>query len=85
MACAQTKQQEYKEKGDDFMATKYASFLSDEERSVAKEEGIEEGINEGMNLAREIIKLLKADVPVAEIASRCRVTTREVEEFRVAL
>jgi len=75
IACAQTKQQEYKEKGDDFMATKYASFITDEEKSAAQKEG--------MALARTIIRLLKENVPVDEIANKYQLSAWEVEEFRV--
>ena len=105
MACAQTKQQEYKEKGDDYMAKVYTSFLTDEERIAAEEKGelrgrlegkIEgklegkmegkiEGKIEGKALAIEIFRLLKAGIPVPEIARKCNVTPSEVEEFRIVL
>ena len=77
IACAKTKQQEYKEKGDDFMATQYATFITEEEKQAAEKRGME--------LAREIIRLLKENVPVNEIAKQCQVTTREVESFKVAI
>jgi len=81
LACAKTKQQEYKEKGDDFMATQYATYLTDEERVAAKEEGE----NTAFGLAVEIISMLKAGVPTSEIAEKCRVKPRVVEELRIAL
>jgi len=81
LACALTKQQEYKEKGDDSMATQYATFLSEEERIAA----LEEGEKSGLSLAKEIMKMLKDGVPTPEIAKKCRMTIREVEEFKVAM
>ena len=81
LACAQTKQQEYQEKGDDLMATQYATFLTEEERIAAKEEGE----NTAFNVAVEIINMLKAGVPTAEIAEKCRVRPRVVEELKIAL
>ena len=77
LACALTKQQEYKEKGDDSMATQYATFLSEEERIAA----LEEGERSGLSLAKEIMKMLREGIPAPEIAKKCRMTTREVEEF----
>ena len=77
IACALTKQQEYKEKGDDFMATQYATFLSEEERIAAEEKG--------MAIACEIVKLLKENVPVNEIARKLQVSTRKVENLKIAL
>ena len=85
MACAQTKQQEYEEKGDEFMATKYVSFLSDEERIAAILKGKREGKLEGLSLAWEIINLLKSNTPVSEIADRYMVSTSDVEKFKTAL
>ena len=81
LACALTKQQEYNEKGDDFMATQYATFLSEEERVAA----LEEGAKSGFSLAVEIMKLLKDGVPTSEIARKCQVSAREVEELKIAL
>ena len=74
VACALTKQQEYKEKGDDFMAIQYATFLSEEERVAEKAKG--------MTIAREIYKLLIKDVPLNEIASMYQLSIEEVEEFK---
>ena len=81
LACARTKQQEYKEKGDEFMATKYASFLTDEERIAAEDRGKELGLD----IAQEILQLLYANVPVPEIAKRCQVHPKKVEEYQVLL
>ena len=81
LACARTKQQEYKEKGDDSMATQYATFLSEKERIAA----LEEGAKSGFSLALEVMKLIKDGVPTSEIAKQCRLTTREVEDFKVAM
>jgi len=81
LACARTKQQEYKEKGDDSMATQYATFLSEEERIAA----LEEGAKSGFSLALEVMKLIKDGVPTSEIAKQCRLTIREVEDFKVAM
>lgn len=75
IACAKTKQQEYKKKGDDFMATQYASFITEEERQAAKESGID--------IATEIIRLLKEGVSVAEIAKQLQVPTRRVESLKL--
>jgi len=74
MACALTKQQEYKEKGDDFMAIKYATFLSEEERVAAEVKG--------RSVAREIYRLLMNDVPIKEIANMYQLSIEEVEEFK---
>jgi len=74
IACALTKQQEYKEKGDDFMATQYATFLSEEERIAAEVKG--------MTVAREIYRLLMKNVPIAEIANMYQISVEAVEEFR---
>ena len=73
LACARTKQQEYKEKGDEFMATQYATFLTEEERLYEREQTLE--------LARKIVQMLDENVPIPEIAKACRVTTRVVESF----
>ena len=81
MACAKTKQQEYIEKGDKFMATKYVSYLSDEERVAA----MSKGKLEGLNLAWEIINMLKLNIPISEIADKYRVSTTDVERFKTAL
>ena len=56
------------------MATR-PSFITDEEKSAAQKEG--------MALARTIIRLLKENVPVDEIANKYQLSTWEVEEFRV--
>jgi len=77
LACAQTKQQEYQEKGDDLMAIQYATYLLEEERIAAQEKG--------MAIACEIVKLLRENVPVNEIAKIFQVSTREVEKLKVAL
>ena len=74
IACALTKQQEYKEKGDDFMAIQYATFLSEEERVAEKAKG--------MTIARDIYRLLMQNVPMSEIANRYQLSVEEVEEFR---
>jgi len=80
-ACAKTKQQEYIEQGDEFMATKYVSYLSDEERVAA----MSKGKLEGLNLAWEIINMLKLNIPISEIADKYRVSTTDVERFKTAL
>ena len=59
------------------MATKYVTYITEEERIAAEEKGL--------NRALEIIELLKEGVSVAEIASRFKVSTSHVELFRVAL
>ena len=81
LACALTKQQEYKEKGDDSMAAQYATFLSEEERLAA----MEEGEKSGFSLAVEVMKMIKGGIPTSEIAKKCRMTTKEVEELKIAL
>ena len=73
-ACATTKQQEYKEKGDDFMATQYATFITEEEKQAA--------IAKGYERTRMALRLLKEDTPVAEVAKMCQMTVREVENLR---
>ena len=89
LACARTKHQEYKDKGDEFMAVKYTRIISDEEQLAAEEKGMEKGMEKGkqlgLEIAREIFQMLKADVPVPEIAQKYQVSLREVEEYRVLL
>ena len=80
-ACAQTKYQEYLERGEVSVATKFISFISDEDRMAAKAEGREEGIN----TALEIIKLLKEGVPKTEIAKKFRVAPATLDELSIAL
>ena len=81
LACALTKQQEYSEKGDDFMAAQYATFLSEEERIAAREEGRAQAFD----IVSEIIGLLKSNVPVLEISNRCKVSIHDVEKLRIIL
>jgi len=89
LACAHTKKQEYVDKGDDSMSSVLDLYITKE----AKEAAIKEGEARGEEKARkqtfdivsEIISLLKANVPVTEIASKYKVTTQEVEKLRVAL
>jgi len=77
IACAKTWKQEYEERKDDFMATQYETYLSREEREIAMEEG--------MDIAQKIIRMLKDNIPVAEIAKDCNVPTQRVENLRMAV
>ena len=64
-------------KGDDFMATQYATFLTEEEEKAAVKKGYER--------TRMAIRLLNENTPIAEIAKICHMTTREVEYLRTDL
>jgi hypothetical protein len=76
---------------------KNAMTMADKWRSEGVEEGIAigeargivlgetKGETKGLDLAWEIIKLLKANTPVAEIAEKLKLTTSDVERFKVAL
>ena len=77
LACAQTKYQEFLERGESNMASKFMSFLSDEDRAEAKAEGV--------SLSVEIIRLLKDGVPMQEIAQRLNVAPATVEELSIVL
>ena len=46
---------------------------------------IEEGEARGFSLAQEIIKLLKDNIPIGEIAARFKVPESQVEQFRLIL
>ena len=81
MACAHTKKQEYDDRGDDSMSAVYATYLSKEEREAAKNEGRKQAFD----VVSEIIRLLKSNVPVPEIATKYKVTTQEVEKLRGVL
>ena len=93
IACAHTKKQEYKEKGDDSMSAVLDQYISKEAKEAAKNEGREEGKEEGkregqatgLNLAKEIIGMLKTGIPVLEIANKYKIPASEVEDFKVAL
>jgi len=81
IACAHTKRQEYDDRGDDSMSAVLDQYISKEAKDAAKEEGLEEGLD----IAQKIIRLLKENVPVAEIASKFKVSTKQVEMLRGAL
>ena len=72
-----TKQQEYKEKGDDYMATKLVSFLSEEDRIAAEARG--------MDIMLKIASMLKKGIPASEIADECKVSPNRVEQLRLVL
>jgi hypothetical protein len=77
IACAHTKKQEYKKKGDDSMTAILDQYISKEAKEAAKKEGL--------SIAQKIIRMLKENIPTSEIAKECNVTTQEVEQLRVAL
>ena len=81
LACAQTKYQEYRERGDESMVAKYVSFISEEDRKAAEEKGMAKGVS----TAAEIVRLLKEGVPMAEITQKLKVPPAVVEEFSVVL
>ena len=56
------------------MAIQYATFLAEEERIAALEEG--------RSVAREIYRLLMKNVPLAEIAQTYQLSVAEIEEFQ---
>ena len=81
IACAHSKKQEYENEGDDSMSVILDQYISKE----AKEAAMNEGRKQTFEIVSEIIGLLKANVPVPEIASKYKITTQEVEKLRVAL
>jgi len=81
IACAHTKRQEYDDRGDDSMTAILDQYISKE----AKEAAEASGQAKGLNLAWEIINLLKANTPIAEIAKKFNISASEVERFKTAL
>jgi|GEM_PF-3348546 len=61
----------------------YKDFLNYDTQLI--EEGREEGKARGFSLAQEIIKLLKENIPIGEIAARFKVPESQVEQFRLIL
>jgi len=85
IACAHTKKQENKNKGDDSMFSVLDQYLSKEEREAAEARGEAKGEAKGLNIAWEIINLLKANTPIPEIANKFKIPSSEVEKFKTAL
>ena len=61
----------------------YKDFLNYDTQLI--EEGREEGKARGFSLAQEIIKLLKDNIPIGEIAARFKVPESQVEQFQLIL
>ncbi|MCL1882634.1 MAG: PD-(D/E)XK nuclease family transposase [Defluviitaleaceae bacterium] len=75
IACAHTKKQEYK--GDDSMSAILDQYISKEAKEAAEERAFD--------LAQKIIRMLKENIAVADIARECNVSTQRVESLRMAV
>lgn len=47
MACARIRYEEHKSRGDEHMSVAYKSFISEEERALARQEGMQKGMQKG--------------------------------------
>jgi len=74
IACAHTKKQEYE--GDDSMSVVLDQYISKEAKEAAEERG--------MDIAQKIIRMLKENIDVADIARECNVSAQRVESLRLA-
>lgn len=77
IACAHTKKKEYSDKGDDSMHAILDLYITKE----AKEEEQERAFD----TAQKIIRMLKENMAVADIARECNVSMQRVESFRMAV
>lgn len=89
IACAYIKKQEYDDSGDDTMTAIFDQYITKEAREAAEKKGRSEGRAEGIkqtfDVISDVIRLLKENVPVVEIADKCEITVQEVEKLRIVL